>query len=188
MGANIESTRPSIIATLATDIVLLITMLAGLLHIRLLGGGRFGLASLLWKQGVIWLLLATIAEVPPVVLMCLNLNDPLNVMFQFPSFIAMSIAGTRMHRALADFGLGSSEMVLESIPRSSRTGPKARPNTTPVGLKQVEVSVHTTNEQFHTSSTQPMVHGGSKISFDTRISSKLGGVSRHDDLESGMEK
>ncbi len=31
-------------------------------------------------------------------------------MFQFPSFITMSIAGTRMHRALADFGSGSSEM------------------------------------------------------------------------------
>lgn len=58
MGANIESTRPSIIATLATDIVLLITMLAGLLRIRLLGGGRFGLASLLWKQvGVVAVLL-----------------------------------------------------------------------------------------------------------------------------------
>ncbi|KAI0299462.1 hypothetical protein BC826DRAFT_33233 [Russula brevipes] len=38
----------------------------------------FALGHLLWKQGVIWLLLATVAEVPPTMFVFLNLNDPLN--------------------------------------------------------------------------------------------------------------
>ena len=72
-----------------TDFILLVTMLFGLLRFRLRGAGSFGLGRLLWKQvslavlgclqfspsanvisireGVMWLLLATIAELPPVV-------------------------------------------------------------------------------------------------------------------------
>jgi hypothetical protein len=38
---------------------------------------------------------------------CVFLNTQ---MFQFPSLIIMSIATTRMHRSLADFGLGTPEM------------------------------------------------------------------------------
>jgi hypothetical protein len=49
-------------------------MLVGLLRQRLDGMGQ-----LLWKQGHIWLFLATIAEVPPTVFIGLNLNDPFNL-------------------------------------------------------------------------------------------------------------
>jgi hypothetical protein len=42
-------------------------MLVGLLKLRRRDGGTFGLVRLLWKQGVIWLALATAAEIPPVV-------------------------------------------------------------------------------------------------------------------------
>ena len=73
---------------LVTDIVLLLIMLGGLFRLRRHSGGASGLIQLLWKQvgwwfslaitlrfidmfscfkGVIWLLLATAAEVPPVV-------------------------------------------------------------------------------------------------------------------------
>lgn len=72
-------------------------MLVGLLRQRLDGMGQF-----LWKQGHIWLFLATIAEVPPTVFIGLNLNDPFNLMFQTPSLIVMSITAMRMHRSLAD--------------------------------------------------------------------------------------
>ncbi|KAI0294360.1 hypothetical protein BC826DRAFT_341273 [Russula brevipes] len=45
---------------------------------------RFGLSQLLWKQGLLWLLLATAAEVPPAVFILLNLNDQFNIIFQIP--------------------------------------------------------------------------------------------------------
>jgi hypothetical protein len=70
------------IALLASDVVLLLTMLVGLLRLRK-DGTLFGLGKLLWKQaggthspslivyifrkGLVWLFLATVAEVPPVV-------------------------------------------------------------------------------------------------------------------------
>jgi hypothetical protein len=69
-----ESNKPNIIATLITDIMLLLIMLVGLLRLRRYGMGSFGLAQLLWKQGVIWLFIATFAEVTPVVFISLDLN------------------------------------------------------------------------------------------------------------------
>ena len=75
---------------LATDMTLLLIMLAGLFRIHL-GGGMSGLGHLLWKQvgwwqfslvgrsqltnvtslkGIIWILLAAAAEVPAAVRLC----------------------------------------------------------------------------------------------------------------------
>jgi hypothetical protein len=89
MATNIETTKHTVIMSLVTDIVLLVTMLLGLFRMCVRLGGRFGLGDFLWKQvggnsppslsyptfsnalftceGVIWLLLATVAEVPPTV-------------------------------------------------------------------------------------------------------------------------
>jgi hypothetical protein len=86
---NSERSSLNLIAMLITDIALLVIMLVGLLRVRTSGGGTFGLSKLLWKQvgvtalpdrsyfnssicclfrkGVIWLLIAIAAEVPPVV-------------------------------------------------------------------------------------------------------------------------
>jgi hypothetical protein len=85
---NTEENKANIIVTLITDIALLIMVLVGLLRLHG-GGGSFALGRLLWKQvgwgdssspwcsrftdllsflkGVIWLLIATVAEVPPTV-------------------------------------------------------------------------------------------------------------------------
>jgi hypothetical protein len=83
---NLETSKANIIVTLATDIILLLIMLIGLLRLRVQGAGMFGLWRLLWRQvgsllamvpricqsnvcpkGIIWLLIATAAEVPPTV-------------------------------------------------------------------------------------------------------------------------
>ena len=50
MAINIMSTKPVIITTLVTDLVLLLTMLVGLFGTRRYGGGTFGLGGFLWKQ------------------------------------------------------------------------------------------------------------------------------------------
>jgi hypothetical protein len=85
---NTDSSKYNITATLATDVTLLLIMLAGLFRIHLQGGGMSGLGHLLWKQvgwwwlslvgcsqlinvtslkGIIWILLAAAAEVPAAV-------------------------------------------------------------------------------------------------------------------------
>ncbi|KAH9962345.1 hypothetical protein BC827DRAFT_1197781 [Russula dissimulans] len=102
---DIESNRLTFIAVLVSDVTLLVTMFIGLLRLRQRGGGRFGLGRLLWKQGIIYLFVATTAEVVPVVFLCLNLNDAFDLMFIAPSVTTMSIAATRMYRSLADFVL-----------------------------------------------------------------------------------
>ncbi|KAH9967689.1 hypothetical protein BJV74DRAFT_868934 [Russula compacta] len=160
MALNIESTKPNIIVTLITDITLLTVMLLGLLRIRSDGGGRFGLGGLLWRQGVIWILLASIAELPTAVLICLNLNDPLKSLFQFPTLITMSIAATRMHRFLTVFGSGTSE-IAQSSDKNNTSG-RASANVwntsdVPIALNRLEVSIHTT---CHQSSTSKINHDG----------------------------
>jgi len=94
----------NIIVSLCTDVVMLLMMLVGLFSWRLEPGGVSKLSSLLWTQGNIWLLLATIGYVPPVVFLLLNLNGSLNLMFQTPALIIVSISATRMYRSLSDFG------------------------------------------------------------------------------------
>jgi len=101
---NMQSTL-SLIATLVTDISLLLLMLAGLLciHFHDVGVLVTGLSQFLWKQGVLWLLIATVAGVPPAVSIVLDLDAQSNVILQHPGLIMMAIAGTRMHRSLVDF-------------------------------------------------------------------------------------
>jgi hypothetical protein len=48
--SNSDTTKLNVIATFATDTMLLLMMLAGLLHLRLQGGGMFSLGNFLWKQ------------------------------------------------------------------------------------------------------------------------------------------
>ena len=85
---NVKSNTSVIISMLASDIVLLLIMFVGLFRLRHRGGGTFSLVRLLWKQvrcwfcqlrcspptyfisarkGVIYLLVATAAELPPAV-------------------------------------------------------------------------------------------------------------------------
>ena len=92
---NIQTSEKSVLVILISDVVLLLMMLVGLLRLRI-HGNMFGFRKLLWNQvgnaapspdrlydsrekGVIWLFLATIAEVPPAVrslycLYCLELT------------------------------------------------------------------------------------------------------------------
>ncbi|KAF8499708.1 hypothetical protein F5888DRAFT_104529 [Russula emetica] len=105
---NVDVCKISIVSNFVADTILLLIMLAGLLRLRRRGGGTHMLWDLLWKQGVIWFVVATFAEFPPAVFMILNLNDVLDMMFLFPSLIMMVIATTRMYRSLRYFSSFSS--------------------------------------------------------------------------------
>jgi hypothetical protein len=100
---NTRASELNIIVSLITDSLLLIIMLIGLFRWRFEEGNTSSFGRLLWTQGIIWLFLATIAYVPPVVVIALNLNAPFNLMFQTPALITMSIAATRLYRSLSDF-------------------------------------------------------------------------------------
>lgn len=45
-----EATKPTVFASLITDVVLLLIMLVGLLRMRLDRSGSFALGRILWKQ------------------------------------------------------------------------------------------------------------------------------------------
>jgi len=128
---NTHSNILAITAMLVSDMALLLIMLIGLLRLRYRGGGMFELGQLLWKQGVIYLFVATIAEITPVVSIFLDLSVSFDLMFLIPSLITMSIAATRMYRSLADFilytdmGNGS-----DSPPKIERIISNARWSTT----------------------------------------------------------
>ncbi|KAF8504763.1 hypothetical protein F5888DRAFT_782178 [Russula emetica] len=104
MVVNNHIPELNIFGTLVTDISLLLIMSFGLLRQGFHERSVSGLGHLLWKQGLIWLLVATIAEVLPAVFLSLNLNYPLNYMFLPLSVVTLSIASTRIHRGLVDHG------------------------------------------------------------------------------------
>ncbi|KAI0287056.1 hypothetical protein BC826DRAFT_1189261 [Russula brevipes] len=72
---DINGLKLIIVAAFVTDTVLLLIMFLGLLRMGLYGSDTLALGRVMWKQGVLWVLLAVIIEVPPTVLVCLNLND-----------------------------------------------------------------------------------------------------------------
>ena len=95
---NSERNKLNIIVLLVTDITLLLTVLVGLLRLRGDGIGTFGVGKLLWKQvgfrslycsqssdmfsfckGALWLLVATVAEVPPAVNPAVLLHTPVSL-------------------------------------------------------------------------------------------------------------
>ncbi|KAN0118624.1 hypothetical protein V8E52_005047 [Russula decolorans] len=167
------------IAVLITDVILLLIVLIGLL--RLHGsGGSFALGRLLWKQGVIWLLIATVAEVPPTVFIALNLNDSLNFMFASPSTIAMSIAATRIYRNLADFVHEPADISIDSLQiRDGKTTKTKRKPSAPTPLSQVEVTVDKRCERHSTAQ--------SMISMGGQPGDKAHRSSLDSDLERAME-
>ncbi|KAI0298680.1 hypothetical protein B0F90DRAFT_683878 [Multifurca ochricompacta] len=91
-----QRSRDNTTATFCAEAFLLLVMLAGLMRQR-----DHYLGRLLFNQGLIWLIAATIAEVPPFVLLFLNLNGPWNLMFQTSSLLIMTMCVTRMYRGLS---------------------------------------------------------------------------------------
>ncbi|KAF8499724.1 hypothetical protein F5888DRAFT_105756 [Russula emetica] len=150
---NVETSKLSMCSLLVTDMFLLLIMLAGLLRLRRGGGGTFDLGRLLWKQGVIWLAIATAAEVPQAVFLILNLNDALNLMFMMPSLVTMTIAATRIYRSLSHFASPpsteiDSESGNTSQKRSSRLVSTNKDTAVVhIPLDRLEVSVRTAYEE-----------------------------------------
>jgi len=156
---NPESSKSNVITSLVTDVVLLLIVLVGLVRMRLHGNTKFGLGQVLWSQGLIWLFLATITELPPAVFIGLNLNGPFDYMFQTPAIIGMTIAATRMYRSLSDFTSSSGAFDACATRNITNTDPK-RMFASPIPLGRVKVAVHTTSEGY------PRANIGQYASYD----------------------
>jgi len=176
---NSHSAKLNIIVSLITDILLLLIVLVGLLRLHSDGLGTYGIGRLLWKQGVMWILLATIAEVPPAVLVTMDLNDPLNLMFMLPSLFIMSIAATRMHRSLTEFGSGGADIAPDLLQNGSAKVSRLKWNQAP--RSQLEVMVDTAYERSRMSRAS---HHDPPISTEGQLCEKSHGL----DLERDPEK
>ncbi|KAH9037441.1 hypothetical protein EDB85DRAFT_2273360 [Lactarius pseudohatsudake] len=189
---NIESSKNTVIVTLVTDVILCLTMLVGLLRLRQNGTTMVALWNFFWRQGLIWVFLATVVQIVPTVFISLNLNGFLGGlllhMFQTPSLIVMSIAATWMDRSLTDF-TSTSGLLDSTQTRSGRTTtsePK-RISTAPIPLDRIgmEVAVHRSYEEDY-----PPVHAdrySSYVSTDIHSQDKPPALDADNDLENGVK-
>ncbi|KAI0062698.1 hypothetical protein BV25DRAFT_597421 [Artomyces pyxidatus] len=154
---NTAESKDNIIATLVSDIVLLLLMFFGLLRWPN-AGMVHGIWRLLYTQGILWIVIVTLAEVPPVAFIFLNLNAAFNLMFQVPELIIMTIGATRIYRSLADY---SSVNDLQADTRFT---------TRPGGSTGSALVAHSGTEVFF---MQPITNGASFLSQDKGIGSDV---------------
>jgi len=88
---------------LASEVIFILLM-AGGIYIRNPGPRAF---KIMYREGMLWLVIAALVQTPPVVFLVLNFNDVMNVMFIAPSVIFTSIGATRMYRTLSDRQAGN---------------------------------------------------------------------------------
>ncbi|KAH9969967.1 hypothetical protein BGW80DRAFT_621651 [Lactifluus volemus] len=189
---NSDITKFNVIVTFVSDITLLIVMLAGLLRLRMGGGGMLDLGRFLWKQGIIWISFAVAAGVPPVVFLILNLNEPFNFMFQIPALIALTIAATRIYRSLIHF---SSEPPT-SFRKSSLSFAKVKgPSNSSeiVPPSPMHVTMHTTYAREHLGehsqlSQKTQMRSHVSITIDEQLRVKVNELGPEEDLNGGVAK
>ncbi|KAH9974539.1 hypothetical protein BGW80DRAFT_146035 [Lactifluus volemus] len=190
---NSDIAELNVIVTFVTDIILLLMMLAGLLHLRRQGGGLLDLGNFLWKQGIIWILLAVAAGVPPAVFLILNLNgkflsprftggkscpssilpkisEALNLMFQIPGLIILTISATRIYRSLIQFSSDNIDSVQSN--GHSFVKPEVR-----VKVEPVHYNLMTQTSHFRS-------HAGT----EGQLGIKARGQGLEDGLAGGMER
>lgn len=155
---NSGNSKLNIVSAVVTDLVLLLAVLVGLIRLRSYCSGTFDMGRLLWKQGVMWLLLATLAEVPPTVLIILNLNGEFNLMFQLPSLIAMTIGATRMYRSLVDFASSTTDIASGILQNGNNNASKLQWNPSP--RDRIEVTVDTFYERHRIRASHHGTHTG----------------------------
>ncbi|KZV67817.1 hypothetical protein PENSPDRAFT_754618 [Peniophora sp. CONT] len=120
--SGFNSNIPNVFMNLVTDTGLLCMLFIGL---RRWGDARaFGLWNLLWNQGLIYVALFVIVDLPFLVFLFLDLNGIISIMFSLPPALILPIAATRFYRSLTSFT--DSRQTYETIsipPAPSRPKP-----------------------------------------------------------------
>ncbi|KAH9016125.1 hypothetical protein EDB85DRAFT_2295349, partial [Lactarius pseudohatsudake] len=113
----------SVTAIFVVDTTLLVFMLIGLLRHTHASGSSTGIWYLLYKQCIIWMILAAIAEIPSLAFLVLDLNDPWNDMFPAVGVTILSICAARMYRSLSKRGSLTEYSYAECIQTTSNPLP-----------------------------------------------------------------
>ncbi|VDB93816.1 unnamed protein product [Peniophora sp. CBMAI 1063] len=116
LGFN--SDRFYAITVFGTDVVLLCMLFTGLRRWKY--AGAFGLWQLLWNQGLVYLMLLIVIEVPFLTFLALNLNDVTSIAFSTPMALMLPIAATRFYRSLSSFA--DNRRTYESVDLPSLSG------------------------------------------------------------------
>jgi len=101
-GCGISRTdefRWSIMVNFISDSVLLLIMVLGVMQKR----NATYLWNMLYFQALFWILAATMTELPAVTLSFKNINDPWNMMFQYPHLTLVVITSSRAYRDLFQY-------------------------------------------------------------------------------------
>jgi len=128
IALHVAHGKISIICTFISDLVLLGLMLVGLLRWKN-RPQRHGIWWFLCTQGLVWVVLVTLAEVPPTVFILLDLNDPLDLLFQPVALIIMAIGASRLYRGLADYPALQHPSAKAAAGREGPNGPQSIPIT-----------------------------------------------------------
>ncbi|KAH9034474.1 hypothetical protein EDB85DRAFT_2144336 [Lactarius pseudohatsudake] len=83
--ANSQKAKLNVLVSTITDLVLLLAMIIGVLRLE----SDSSIWRMLYRHGIVWIVLATIGLVPPTIFLFLNLNEPMNLMFQTPGLVIM---------------------------------------------------------------------------------------------------
>ncbi|KAI0049953.1 hypothetical protein FA95DRAFT_1603958 [Auriscalpium vulgare] len=151
------------IGIIASDITLLIIMIVGVLKHRagepLIRWGVRDLWELVWQQGIVWLTVAAIVEVPALVIINLNTKDHWYLIFELITLPTLCISATRMHRTLVEYmplvDISPVYVTDEFIPEENGYTPKTPGTSDPA----VEYSAET----GHTGATPATRnHGGGR--------------------------
>jgi hypothetical protein len=105
-----QKAKLNVLVSTVTDLILLLVMIVGVIRLE----SDSSIWRMLYRHGMVWILVATIGLVPPTVFLYLNLNEAMNVMFQTPALVIMTICATRLYRSLATFG-GHQAAVYDSF-------------------------------------------------------------------------
>ncbi|KAF8332752.1 uncharacterized protein EI90DRAFT_2917914 [Cantharellus anzutake] len=110
----VTGTKPAFIDliylyTMSFDFVVMVASVVGLLYT----GGRSSLWILLFKQGVVYFVVAFTANLIPAVFLLLDLNPIMNIMFTIPAATATSIVACRSFVSLTDYK--STEVYVQCV-------------------------------------------------------------------------
>jgi len=126
-------TRIFFVSVFFTALVLLVLLLSGVLRWKeaRVKGGTW---CLLYRQGLVCVLIFAFVEVPPVVFIYLNLNEVMNQMFLLPGVVSLTICASRMHIGLVNSASGTtnsyyirSSWVCRAIDRAVNPVPNSSP-------------------------------------------------------------
>ncbi|KAI0270471.1 hypothetical protein BC834DRAFT_861584 [Gloeopeniophorella convolvens] len=97
---NSQKSRLNVLISAVTDLILLFFMIIGVMRVK----SNASIWWMLYRHGMIWIVLATVGQVPPTTFLFLNLNEAMNLMFQTPALVIMTICSTRLYLSLQRFG------------------------------------------------------------------------------------